>query len=119
MAAPNLRDPAAVIGKTVGFAVTTTLTEVLANPAASNKVYRINAAYCANVDGAQNAEITFLWRRGGTDVRLAFELVVPAKATQVLVAREAYLYLEEGDSFRARANVSGDLELTISYEDIG
>jgi len=118
MASPNLRDPALVTGETIGYAVTTILAEVLANPAASGKVLRINAAYCANVDGIQAAEITFLWRRGGADTRLAYELVVPAKATQVLLAREAYVYLKEGDSFWARASTAGDLELTISYEDI-
>lgn len=118
MAPPNLRDPATVIGKTVGYAVTTTLVEVLANPAASGKVFRINAAYCANVDGALGAEVTLLWQRGGVDTRLAFGLFVPAKATQVLIAREAYIYLEEGDSLRAAGSVNGDLELTVSYEDI-
>jgi hypothetical protein len=44
--------------------------------------------------------------------------VVPADATQLLVTREGYLYLEEGDSLRAKASTAGDLEVVIGYEEI-
>jgi hypothetical protein len=118
MAAPNLRDPALVTGKTIGYALTTSFGDVLANGASSGKVLKINAAYCANVDGALLAKVDLVWRRSGVDTHLARLVSVPAGATQVLVAREAYIYLEEGDSLRARADVAGDLELLVSYEDI-
>jgi hypothetical protein len=119
MAAPNLRDPAVVNGKTVGVAVTTTFADVLVNGASSGKVLKINAAYCANVDGTLLAKVDLVWRRSGTDRYLAKLLSVPAGATQILVAREAYIYLEEGDSLRVKADTASILELIISYEDIG
>jgi hypothetical protein len=118
MAAPNLREPSLVTGETIGYAVTTTLADALTNAAASGKVFKINAVYCANVDGSLIAKIDLVWRRSGVDTHLAKLISVPAGATQVLVAREAYIYLKEGDSLRAKADVAGDLELTISYEDI-
>jgi hypothetical protein len=118
MAAPNLKQPSLVTGETIGYAVGTTLADALVNPAASGKVLKINAVYCANVDGALPAKIDLLWRRSGVDTYLAKLMSVPAGATQVLVAREAYIYLKEGDSLRAKADAAGDLELTISYEDI-
>ena len=118
MAAPNLRDPEFVIGKTVGYAVTASMADVLVNGAASGKVLRVNAVYCANIDGTASAPIDLTWRRSGTDFFLAKGIIVPASATQVLVAREAYIYLEEGDSLRAKSGAADDLELLVSYEDI-
>lgn len=118
MAAPNLRDPALVIGKTIGYAVTATMADVLVNAAASGKVLKINAIYCSNVDGVSNAPVELVWRRSGTDTFLAKGIIIPVNATQILVAREAYLYLEEGDSLRAKSAAAGDLDLLVSYEDI-
>jgi hypothetical protein len=118
MAAPNLREPTTVTGKTFGYAVTTTLADVLVNAAASGKVLKINAVYCANVVGGAGCAVTLVLTRGGVDRRLAKDIVVPAAATQVLVAREAYIYLEEGDSLRAQAANPSELEMVVSYEDI-
>jgi hypothetical protein len=118
MAAPNLKSPTTITGKTEGYAVTTTLAAALSNGAASGKVLKVNAVYCANVDGAVAADIDLTYYNGTTDSYLAKTITVPADATQVLVSREAYIYLEEGDSLRAKASATGDLELVISYEEI-
>ena len=118
MAAPNLREPALVTGEMIGYAVTTTLTDVLVNGANSNKAFKINAVYCTNVSDTLLGKIVFLWRRSGVDTHFARLLPVPVGAAQILVAREAYVYLKEGDRFMARADAAGVLELTISYEDI-
>lgn len=118
MAAPNLKSPITVTGITVGYAVTTSLAAALSNAAASGKVLKVNAVYCANVDGTNTAEIDLTYYNGSTDSYLAKGISIPAKATQVMVARDAYIYLEEGDSLRARASAANDLELVVSYEEI-
>ena len=118
MAAPNLKTPTTIIGKTVGYAVTTSMAAALSNSAASNKVLKINSVYCANVDGTAAADISLQVWDGTTGFELAHTITVPADATQVLVSRDAYIYLEEGQSLRAQASAAGDLELVISYEDI-
>ena len=121
MAAPNIKSGTSVTtvtGKTVGYAVTTSLAAALSNGASSGKVLKINSVYCANVDGAAAADITLEHYNGTTGFKLASTITVPADATQVLVTREAYIYLEEGHSLRAQASAAGDLELVISYEDI-
>ena len=118
MAAPNLKTPAAITGKTDGYAVTTSLAAALSNGAASGKVLKVNSVYCANVDGSASADIDLSYYNGTTDFYLAKTISVPADATQVLVTREAPIYLEEGDSLRAKASANSDLELVISYEDI-
>ena len=121
MAAPNIKSGSSVTtvtGKTVGYAVTASMAAALSNGASSGKVLKINSVYCANVDGAAAADITLEHYNGTTGFKIASTIAVPADATQVLVTREAYIYLEEGHSLRAVASAASDLELVISYEDI-
>lgn len=118
MAAPNLKSPTTVTGKSVGYAVTTSLEAALSNGSGSGKCLKVNSVYCANVDGVNSADITLTRYDGTTDYRLAYTIAVPADATQILVARDAFIYLEEGQSLRAQASAAGDLELVISYEEI-
>jgi hypothetical protein len=118
MAAPNLKNPTTITGKTARYAVTATLANALANSAASGKVFKINSIFCANVDGTNAADISVSIYDGSTDRYLAKTIAVPADATQIISTKETYFYLEEGDSIRAVANAADDLELIIGYEDI-
>jgi len=118
VAAPNLKSPTTITGKTARYAVTATLANALANSAASGKAFKINSVYCANVDGSVAADIDLTIYDGTTDFYLAKTIAVPADATQMLVTRDAYFYLEEGDSLRAKASAASDLEIVIGYEEI-
>lgn len=118
MSAPNLKNPTIITGKTVGYAVTTGMDSVLTNSAASGKVLKINSVYCANVDGTTAADISLEHYNGSTGFKIANTIAVPADATQMLVTKEAYIYLEEGHSLRAQASATGDLELVVGYEEI-
>ena len=118
MAAPNLKSPTTILGRTARYAVTTSLANALANSAASGKVLKINSIFCANVDGTLAADISVSIYDGTTDRYIAKTITVPADATQVLSTKETYFYLEEGDSIRALASAASDLELVIGYEEI-
>jgi hypothetical protein len=118
MAAPNLKSPTTILGRTARYAVTTSLANALANSAASGKVLKINSIFCANVDGTNAADISVSIYDGTTDFYIAKTIAVPADATQVLSTKETYFYLEEGDSLRALASAASDLELVIGYEEI-
>jgi hypothetical protein len=118
MAAPNLKSPTTILGRTARYAVTTSLAAALSNSAASGKVLKINSIFCANVDGVNAADISVSIFDGTTDRYIARTISVPADATQVLSTKETYFYLEEGDSIRALASAAGDLELVIGYEEI-
>jgi hypothetical protein len=118
MAAPNLKAPTSITGKTARYAVTTTLAAALSNAAASGKVLKINSIFCANVDGTNDADISVSIYDGTNDRYLAKTISVPADATQILSTKDTYFYLEEGDSIRALASAVGDLELIIGYEEI-
>ena len=118
MAAPNLKIPSTVIGKTVSYAVTASLDAALTNSAASNKVFKVNSVYCSNIDGAASADIDLAYYDGSTDTYMAYRIAVPIKATQILISRESYIYLQEGDSLKANASAANDLVMVISYEEI-
>lgn len=118
MAAPNLKAPTSITGRTARYAVTTSLASALSNGAASGKVLKINSIFCANVDGVNAADISVSIYDGTSDRYIAKTISVPADATQVLSTKETYFYLEEGDSIRALASATGDLELVIGYEEI-
>lgn len=121
MTAPNIKSSTtltSVKGKTVGYAVTNSLAAALSNSASSDTLLKINSVYCANIDGTSAADITLTVYNGTTDFRLANTISVPADATQVLIARDAFIYLEEGQSLRAQASANSKLELVISYEEI-
>jgi len=118
MAAPNLKNPTTITGKTARYAVTASLANALANSAASGKVLKINSIFCANVDGSSEADISVSIYDGTTDRYLAKTITVPANATQIISSKDTYFYLEEGDSIRALASAASDLELVIGYEEI-
>lgn len=117
MAAPNLKNPTTITGKTATYAVTTVIGAALSNAAASGKALKINSIFCANIDGVNSADISVSVYNGTTDRYIAFTINVSPDSTMILSTKETYFYLEEGDSIRALASANGDLELVIGYEE--
>jgi hypothetical protein len=125
MATPNINDSTKnITGFTQGTALTTTnATAVLNNPVSSGKLLKVNSVYVANVDGTNNADVTLRYYTqddiGGTGFALASTVVVPADATVVVVGKDAPIYLREDSSLGATASAASDLEVVVSYEEIG
>ena len=119
MTAPNIAALSTITGKSVGVAVGTSATDVVANAASSKKVFKINSLIIANVDGTNNAEVTVVLQKAGSnDFHLAKTVVVPADATLVLLTKDTQIYLEENDKIQATAGAASDLEAVCSYEEI-
>ena len=123
MANPNIVNITSILGETTYAALTTTLTTVLlANSAASGKVYKINSIMVANVDGTNAADVTIDINTaaggGGTSYALANTISVPADATLTLIDGNSSFYLLEDKSIVGGASANGDLEVVISYEEI-
>lgn len=118
MAAPNLKNPATITGKTARYSPTTGIGTALANTAASNKVLKINSIFCANINGTSAADISVSHYNGTTDAYIAYTISVPADATQIISTKETYFYLEEGQSIRATASANSYLQIIIGYEEI-
>lgn len=121
MAAPNLLNPTTCTGKTVGAALTTTLTTaLLTNAAASGKVLKVNSVYIGNIDGTNSADATLSFNDASPALTTVFvsAVAVAGKSTLVAITKDSPLYLEEGDILQGGASANGDLVAVISYEDI-
>ena len=117
MAAPNLKTPTTIIGKTAGYAVTTSLAAALSNSAASGKVFKVNVVRAANLTtGIATIDLTVF--RSATDTYIIKSASVAPNSSLVLIDKNEYLYLEEGDALRADANAVSTIDLTIHYEEI-
>ena len=116
MTAPNIVNVTTIIGKTAVQQVTTSATAIVTNSSGSNKVFKINALYVANVDGAAAADISVALYRSGVAYELAHTVSVPADATLDVISKS--IYLEEGDDLRLTASANSDLEAVCSYEEI-
>ena len=123
MSAPNIVNVATITAKTSHLDLSTTnATTLLSNAASSNKVFKVNVIYVANVDGTNNADITLSVNSaasgGGTAYHIAKTVVVPADSTLVVVDKNSAIYLEEDRSIVATASAADDLEVVVSYEEL-
>ena len=124
MANPNIVAVVSIFGNTTGFALTTTLTNVLlANATSSGKVYKVESIMVANVDGTNAADVTIDFHTAangtaGSSFALAATISVPADATLNLVDKNSTFYLMENQSIIGGASANSDLEVVIAYEDI-
>tara|TARA_R100000329_G_scaffold132973_1_gene112583 strand:+ start:2500 stop:2865 length:366 start_codon:yes stop_codon:yes gene_type:complete len=120
MTAPNIAGLATVTGKTAALVLANTLTtDVLANAASSNKVFKINSLIVSNVDGSAAAAVSIMLQRGGQSTfYLASDIDVPAETTLIVISKDTQIYLEEDDKIRAVASNGNDLNIICSYEEI-
>lgn len=119
MAAPNLRSPTTVTGKTAMASAATTLTSVLANSAASGLLLKVNTIRAANVDsGGASVSLDLTVYRGTTHRYLIKAVSIGTAKALIVSDKNEYIYLEEGDSLYAKATTASGLDLTINYEEI-
>jgi hypothetical protein len=119
MAAPNIRNPSSLIGKTsITANISVSLSPILLNGASSGDVYKINSIFAANRTGSNSTIVDIALNNGSTTAYLAYNINVPAEATQIISTKETYFYLEEGWSIQARAGSSNYIDVIISYEEI-
>ena len=89
------------------------------NAASSGKVFKINNIIIANIDGTNAADATVaITKSGGSPIKIASTISVPADATLVVIDKNSSIYLEEGDNIEAGAGADNDLTITINYEEL-
>jgi hypothetical protein len=116
MAAPNIVNVTTIIGKTAVQAVGTSATAIVTNSAGSNKVFKVNALYVSNSNGAVNADISVDVYRNSTAYHVAKTVTIPFDSTLDILTKS--IYLEEGDALRLTASANTALEAVCSYEEI-
>jgi hypothetical protein len=129
MANPNIVNVTAIYGVTTYYAPTgTTAVVLLANAAASGKVYKINQIVVANTTAsAANATVSIYTNgavaqgsapSGGTAYPVLSAVSVPGNASLLAVDKTTSIYLQEGTSITITSGTANSLTFSISYEDI-
>lgn len=119
MAAPNLKNPTSITGKTQTASLsTTTVTSVLSNALNSDKVFKINSIFAANISASTSVNISISVYDGTNDRYICKTIPVPASTTQVITTKDSYFYIVEGSSIRALASSANGIDLVIGYEEI-
>lgn len=118
MAAPNIVNISTIRGNTAVLNVTTVSSNIVVNPASSNKVFKINTLLIANKDGTNSADVTAALLRGGILYSIANTVTVPADASLIAISKDTAIYLEEGDTIRLSASANNRLDSICSYEEI-
>ena len=122
MANPNILAATGAYGTTTYLTPSaTTAVVLLANPAASGEVFKINSIVAANVNGSASVATTVSVYTngavaqgsapsGGTAYPLVSAVQVPANASQI--------YLQEGTSISVTSGTASGITYVISYEDM-
>lgn len=122
MAAPNLKNPTTITGKTTYLNLTSTAeTTLLSNSFSSGKVFRVHSIYATNIDGTNAVSVTlkiYASASGGTGYSLASTVSIPADSAIVLVNKDAYIWLEEDKRLTITATAGNDLNVVCSYEEL-
>ena len=114
MAAPNFKSLAVISGKSSPLTVTAAAADIVANPAGSNKVMKVNALYISNTT-ATDVKATILFKRGATTVHISKNIIIPTEAAFDAIRK--HIYLEEGDSLQLQGSAVG-LEAVAGYEEL-
>ena len=108
MTAPNIAGLTTVTGKTDFALVTTTPVSLVSNPAASNKVLKINSLLISNLN-TSSSEVIDVWiLRNSAVAYISHETVLAANETLTVLGKSRQIYLEEGDALRVMANGNND-----------
>ena len=130
MANPNLLNISSVYGVTSSLTPSVNTSVVLvANPANSGHVYKINVINISNIDTSSNISTSIaLYTNGsvaqgsapsgGTAYSLLSTVVVPYNSSLVAIDKASSFYLQEGTSIIVTSSSASKLVYVVSYEDM-
>ncbi len=123
MAAPNIISATSIIGKTADvLPATDSPTVLIANPASSGKVLKVNMLMASNVDETNAYGATVARNSAadgsGTSKPLINTVPVPVSAAVTVIDKSTSFYLQENESIVVTSSVASKIQFTVSYEEI-
>jgi hypothetical protein len=118
MSAPNLVRPRDIKGRITPVSLGTSLSPVLVNLVESGQVYRVNCIRAANRGTAEREVAVSLFRGGSHSYLYPPGAKVRGLSAVVIAVRDELTYLEEGDALYAQADVAGQVDLLLNWEEI-
>ena len=117
MANPNIVNVATIYGNTGTLAVTGTQTNVVANPASSSTLYKVNQLILSN-SCTSPLGVTLQINQAGTNTTIAANVAVPASSMLVVLGKDTQTYLLENNSLQINATATGYITAIASWEQI-
>jgi hypothetical protein len=118
MPAPNLRAPKSIKGDTVTVLAQAAPTVVIENPAGSNKIFKVNSIFCANVSTSALPNISVSVYDGANDNPILSSVLLPIETTLVACTKESYFYIKESHSLRIQSSAADVVAVTVGFEEI-
>ena len=123
MAAPNVVGVTTITAKTAySTPANTSANILLANPASSGKVFKVNMIQAANIDGTSAYDATVAVNTtaagNGTSYALISTASVPADASLIVIDKSTAFYLEEDKSILVTSSTASKIAFVTSYEEI-
>lgn len=123
MAAPNVVGVTTITAKTAyATPANTSANILLANPASSGKVFKVNMIQAANIDGSSAYDATVAVNTtaagNGTSYALISTASVPADASLIVIDKSTAFYLEEDKSILVTSSTASKIAFVTSYEEI-
>lgn len=130
MSNPNIANLSTINGVTTYYNPAVTSAVVLvANPANSGHVYKINVINISNIDASTNISTSVaLYTNGGvtqgsapsggTEYSLLSTVVIPYNSSLVAIDKASSFYLQEGTSIIVTSSTASKLVYVVSYEDM-
>jgi hypothetical protein len=116
MANPNLTETSASKLFFTAFDLQTTAIEIVKNVASSNQLFLVESIRVKNQSTTNNRKTTIFVRRSSQDFNIAKNVLVEQRSTIEIITSQTPVYLLEGDSIYASAEVSNLLEVLVSYK---
>jgi len=113
MTAPNIAALTNIFGTTSAVLLGTTATTVTATNI--SQVIKVNTILVSNISNNSVAASAGIFRSSST-YYLAYNIVVPAQSTMVLVGKDTPFYMQEYDQLQAFSSAANSVNLIASYE---
>ena len=119
MAAPNLLNLTTATGVTLTANVTQTAANVITNPAASNKAFRLNSLMFTSI-GSNTSVTAYINSPGRTPANtfLVNNTFLVSNAIFVALDKSTVIYVQEGESLFVQALANNAAHAIVSYEDL-
>lgn len=117
MTAPNIVNVSTIVGKTAGKQLSGQPQVLVSNPGQSNKVFKINALYISNREGANAVNVSVYLQGVNESFYIASTISVPADSTLDVISKP--IYLEEDWAIYVASGGQGEpADAVCSYEEI-
>lgn len=117
MANPNIVNVSTIYGNTGTLAVSSTTTNVVANPTSSGSIYKINLLSVSNY-ATNNYAFTAELNVAGANTYIVRNIVIPANSSVAVIGKDTSMYLLENSCIQLSTSQNSAFQAICSWEQI-